>query len=162
MAQRQNKTIILGLHSLDKRFAELAKVASFAQMITALMAGGEEIAEEARSLVPVSKGGGTLRDAIGVRKAPKKRRKMGAMVEVAVIGDPARYYAHLVEFGTRAHRITAKRGGFLWIGRRMVNHPGTAAQPFMRPALDTRRGAAVDATMRVLEAEISKVAKRGI
>jgi HK97 gp10 family phage protein len=53
-------------------------------------------------------------------------------------------YAIFVEYGTRAHVITAKGGGLFWPGAahpvKSVNHPGTAAQPFMRPAADAVRG----------------------
>ena len=53
-------------------------------------------------------------------------------------------YAIFVEYGTRAHVITAKGGGLFWPGAahpvKSVNHPGTAAQPFMRPAAEAVRG----------------------
>jgi HK97 gp10 family phage protein len=54
-------------------------------------------------------------------------------------------YAIFVEYGTRAHVITAKNAGALyWPGAahpvKSVNHPGTAAQPFMRPAAEAVRG----------------------
>lgn len=44
------------------------------------------------------------------------------------------------EYGSRPHTISARAGGALsWPGAshpvRSVNHPGTPAQPFMRPAL---------------------------
>lgn len=47
--------------------------------------------------------------------------------------------AHLQEYGTAPHRITAKPGKLLaWNGKfaTSVMHPGTAPQPFMRPAVD--------------------------
>jgi len=47
-------------------------------------------------------------------------------------------YALFVEFGTRAHTIVAKfakvlTNGIKFFGKK-VNHPGTRAQPFFRPA----------------------------
>jgi hypothetical protein len=54
--------------------------------------------------------------------------------------------AHLVEFGTKAHTITAKGkkaisfGGLLF---QSVHHPGAKPHPFMRPALDQQAQAAV-------------------
>lgn len=56
------------------------------------------------------------------------------------------YVAKWVEFGTRAHRIDAKGGGWLSFGgifRRGVLHPGATPHPFLRPALQAKAGAAV-------------------
>jgi HK97 gp10 family phage protein len=50
------------------------------------------------------------------------------------------YHAHLLEYGTAPHIIKAKAadGLLVWAGgaAREVQHPGIAAQPFMRPAFD--------------------------
>ncbi len=58
------------------------------------------------------------------------------------------YIAHLLEYGTAPHVIRAKAaGGHLRFGGKAytsVNHPGTAAQPFMRPAYDETKGAVVE------------------
>lgn len=55
-------------------------------------------------------------------------------------------YAPDVEFGTKPHVIRAKPGGVLAfkVGGKMVftkevNHPGTAAQPFLFPAWEAQR-----------------------
>ncbi|HJW51465.1 MAG TPA: hypothetical protein VJ501_05590 [Burkholderiaceae bacterium] len=56
------------------------------------------------------------------------------------------YVAKWVEFGTKAHRITAKDQGWLSLGgifRKTVQHPGAKPKPFMRPALESKAGAAV-------------------
>lgn len=58
---------------------------------------------------------------------------------------PHRSIAQLVEFGTRAHNIAAKFGGwlsFMNVFRKEVAHPGARPRPFMRPALDAQAGAA--------------------
>jgi hypothetical protein len=52
-----------------------------------------------------------------------------------------------VEYGARPHDIVASPGGALfWSGAphpvTIVHHPGNAAQPFMRPALYTKRSLA--------------------
>lgn len=53
------------------------------------------------------------------------------------------WHSHMIEFGARAHRITAKnRKALQFINgtfRRSVQHPGFAPRPFLRPALDTRK-----------------------
>ena len=52
-------------------------------------------------------------------------------------------YAPHVEFGTRPHVIKVKNAKILSDGvsffGKEVNHPGTAAQPFLRPAADKNR-----------------------
>lgn len=71
-------------------------------------------------------------------------------------------YAAFVEFGTAPHVIEAKPGktlafrvGGQMIFRRRVNHPGTRAQPFVRPAfedwVDTLGQMAAEANIKRLE-----------
>lgn len=70
-------------------------------------------------------------------------------------------HAAFVEFNTRAHIIRAKNAKYLrfkmggqWVFRKSVMHPGTKAQPFMRPALEEERPHFIremnDAVRRVL------------
>ena len=80
--------------------------------------------------VPVKTG--NLRDSIGVRIESGR-----------VIVGPTASYAPFVEFDTKPHKITAKNGkalSFMMGGKRVtvrsVNHPGTTAQPFVRPAFE--------------------------
>jgi HK97 gp10 family phage protein len=62
--------------------------------------------------------------------------------DVAIVGTNVEYAPH-VEYGTRPHVITVKNARVLSDGKqifgRSVNHPGTKAQPFMRPAVDKNR-----------------------
>ncbi len=67
---------------------------------------------------------------------------------------PHRSIAHLVEFGTSAHNIAAKSGGwlsFMNIFRKEIAHPGARPRPFMRPALDGQAQAAVVATAEYIK-----------
>jgi len=57
------------------------------------------------------------------------------------------WHAHILEYGAAPHTIRAKPGQVLvWNGGAayQVEHPGIAAQPFMRPAYDATKGAVVD------------------
>lgn len=105
----------------------------------AIRAGVKEIALQARANAPERTG--TL----------KKSIKYGAGVRGGLVKGRARTgvpYGHLVEFGTKAHLIVAKPGGYMRIGGRLVKsvmHPGARAKPFMTPAFDSRKGAAVRA-----------------
>ena len=66
-----------------------------AQVTTAVHAGGEMIAEDARMRVPVDEG--DLQDAIHVRKAELEAH--------VVAGNSEIYYGHMVEFGARSGPI---------------------------------------------------------
>lgn len=66
--------------------------------------------------------------------------------------------AHLQEYGTAPHTITAKPGKLLaWNGgfATSVRHPGTAPQPFMRPAVDSKMGEVVNGIRRDLRLALS-------
>lgn len=107
----------------------------------------ERVTQEAKRLCPVSPHGsgenrsGHLRSSIGMDLGRDERglyAQIGTNVE----------YGLFVELGTRPHVIESKgpwplrnrRTGEVF-GRR-VRHPGTTAQPFLRPALDVIRGEA--------------------
>jgi HK97 gp10 family phage protein len=83
---------------------------------------------------------GTVVVAIGPRTGFRRLvRVKGKLVR----RNPTKY-AHLVEFGSRPH--TVGKGSSLRKRRqRGVMHPGVAARPFLRPALDTTAQAAIAA-----------------
>ena len=99
--------------------------------------------------------------------------------------NPSPYYAVWVEYGTAAHLIKVSdqdrptrmthnglkaysmktinkmvASGSLVIGKNfvgpVVSHPGATPRPFMRPALDTKAGAALEAVRASLQASIQK------
>src|SRR5689334_3931213 len=104
----------------------------------------EIVAQGAKRRAPVSpagsngRGPGHLRSSIGWEMGEDDR---GIYFDVQATAD----YALFVEVGTAPHVIESHgdyplrnaRTGQVF-GRR-VNHPGTAAQPFLRPALDDIR-----------------------
>ena len=71
---------------------------------------------------------------------------------------PHAYVAKWVEFGTRAHNISAKLGGwlsFMNIFRKEIAHPGTSPRPFMRPALDGQAQNAVIAAAEYMKKRLA-------
>ena len=89
----------------------------------------------AKQLAPVQTG--NLRSSIGSRF---KNSGLTGIVEATAA------HAAYVEFNTRPHIIRAKRAKYLRFKkggqvhfRKSVKHPGTTAQPFMRPALAQER-----------------------
>lgn len=133
----------------------------------ALRAGARVIRDEAKRVVPVDTG--DLRDSIKVITGRADRRTQ-RIVHVGSFGPDSRL-AHLVEFGTAVHRITAKAGkvlayisGFQRVFARSVLHPGAKPQPFLRPAGDAKAREALDTMGDVLgvgiEREAAKLGRR--
>ena len=140
----------------------------------ALRSGAQVIAEEAKSRVPVDSG--ELKDSIRVRAGRIRNGKVmyyvqaGSSKPIKKKGPNGKveyknpWYAHLVEFGVRAHVIIAggatKAGKVLASAARVlgekVDHPGTQAKPFMRPALDNKADDAIGRVAEYLRARIAR------
>jgi len=156
--------VVKGMADLSKFLETLPQKLAANVVRGSLRAGAKVIEAQAKANAPVGPpneenvrlyGGyqGALRDSIrvGVRikgdrvtasiKAGGKRSK-GADV----------FYAHMVEFGTKAHILRGKFAGS-W-------HPGTAPRPFMRPALDSQATAAVIAAAEYMKKRLAT--KEGI
>lgn len=122
-------------------------------MRAALRAGANEFKEEAKLRVPVDEG--DLKASIRVTT----RTKRGTVYASLKVGGKRAPHAHLVEFGTAAHKITAKRQSalsFNGVAVREVDHPGAKAQSFMRPAADSRPPAAVAAVAAKIRERLTK------
>jgi hypothetical protein len=111
----------------------------------------QTVVQGAKRRAPVSprgsngRGSGYLRSNIGWRYG---RDSFGlyVVVESTARTPDGKPYALFVEIGTRPHEIRSK-GPYPLRNRqtgqvfgRVVQHPGTAAQPYLRPALDDIRG----------------------
>jgi HK97 gp10 family phage protein len=91
------------------------------------------MAQDMQAIVPVDTG--NLKSAIKVTKEGEGRYRVGPDLVQAP-------YAWFVEFGTKPHIIEAKPGKTLrfqkdgkTIYTKRVRHPGTRAQPYVRPVL---------------------------
>lgn len=108
----------------------------------ALRAGAAEFRTAAKANVPVDSG--ALRRSIKVTTGSKNGR-VTARLKVGGVLAP---HAFLVEYGTKPHKIKAKKDGALTVGGNLVaevDHPGARPRPFMRPAFDTKPPAAIAA-----------------
>ena len=122
-------------------------------MRSALRAGARVIANEAKANVPV--GDGDLKRSIKVSTGGKR----GNVYAKVKAGDQKAWYYRFVEFGTAAHTIQPKNkkalffnGGFA----HSVVHPGAKAKPFMRPALDSKSGEAIQAVGEQIRKRLNK------
>ncbi len=147
------ETTIEGLSELDRMLKELPAKLEGTVVRGGLRAGATVLQKAARELAPVRTG--KLRASIKVSTGIRNGR---VYARVRAGGKDA-FYAHMVEFGTAAHVIQGKRGGWLNIGGRWalkVNHPGSMMKPFMRTAVDGFQGDAVDAMAAYLRERIPR------
>ncbi|ATQ74854.1 hypothetical protein CR152_10210 [Massilia violaceinigra] len=111
-------------------------------MRSALRAGAVVIRDEAKANVPVDQG--LLQKSVRISSGTKR----GTVTGTVKAGGRMAPHAHLVEYGTRPHKIEPKNAGALAINGtpfRSVEHPGARPQPFMRPALDAKAPQAIEA-----------------
>lgn len=133
---------IKGLAELERALSELPAKIERNILRGALRAAAKPVADEARRVA--ARVSGDLQASIRV----SSRVRAGRPVAFVKAGDKKAFYAHMVEGGTQAHFIkpkTAKSLFFAGIRKQVVNHPGARKRPFLRPALDVKAGAAVEA-----------------
>lgn len=125
---------VKGLRELDAFLQAMPAKMEANVLRGALRAGAKPVLESARANAPVKTG--TLREGL---KITGRSRRGRVTASVKATGKHA-YLARWLEYGTAAHSITAKKGGWLFFGKfaKSVQHPGIKPRPFMRPALDTR------------------------
>lgn len=117
-------------------------------MRNALAQGVKVLRDEARLQVSDTTETGALRKAIKTTR--DTRRKTGQVVAKVKLKGRHSYLGLYMEYGVRPHVISVVDGeGSLKIGNNFVGaevmHPGFIAKPFLRPALDSKAGAAIDA-----------------
>lgn len=126
----------------------------------ALRAGARVIAKEAKTRVPVDTG--ALKKSIRVVTG-KTREGARVYVTAGAGGKHDAFYAHMVEFGTKAH--FTQKGGATKVGQFALTkaeagrHPGSRPQPFMRPAIDLKGEEAIAQVGITIAANIEKLGK---
>ena len=160
---------VIGADRLPKALASLPVKMQRKAVRKALNFAATPIIKSARSLVPVDDG--DLKRSLGKKVKVAKRPEQGATL---TIGPRTKYagqtpgkrpasYAHLVEFGTAPHQIEAKP--VLTIGplqiRGVVQHPGAAPRPFLRPAFEASKSVALRRFSDKLGKEMERLAEKG-
>lgn len=122
----------------------------------ALRQGANVVKDQAKQNVPVASG--LLRDGLKV----STRSSRGVVTASVKATGKHGYIAKWIEYGTAAHDIAAKDGGSLFFGgifADKIEHPGSRAKPFLRPALE---GKSQEALVAVGEAIKKRLTKQGI
>lgn len=172
---------VTGLKDLNRALKQLGGRTAEKAARTGIAKMAQVIRKEMRDRAP--KDSGNLRDHIRY-KIRKARERNGFYGRVGVMGGTKGmkkkdgysgfpFYATFIEYGTAPHRLpseTVGRGrGKRTNHRRIkfdgkvfasVNHPGTRAQPFLRPAFEATKKRAVDEAAPRIWKEIEKQAKK--
>lgn len=149
---------IKGLSELQKYLDTLPAKIEKNVVRGAMRAGMKVVLPVVQSMVPTK---------TGLLKAGLKlgtRSRGGRVTAYVKATGPHAYLARWMEYGTKAHRISGRKGGFLSFGGKVVkavDHPGIKdPKKFMRPALDSQAGAAVVAAAQYMKARLAS--KHGI
>ena len=143
---------VKGLADLNKFLQQLPAKVEQSVLRGALRAGANVVMAEAKANVPVDSG--QLRDGLKVSTSSRRGR---VTAKVKATGKHA-FIAPWLEYGTAAHKITAKKGKGLFFGGlfvKGVQHPGSRPKPFMRPALDGRAQDAVVAAAQYMKRRLA-------
>lgn len=144
---------VKGLDELQKLLDTLPSKMEANVMRGALRAGMKPVLESARS--NVRKRSGKLAEGL---KIGTRKRGYQMVSRLQAKGEHG-YLAPWIEYGTSPHIIKGPlRFGKRWY--RNVRHPGARPYPFMRPALDSRKGAALRATGEYIKRRLAR--KHGI
>lgn len=120
---------------------------------SALRAGANVFKEAVKANIPVVEG--DLKRSARVTTKTKK----GTIYAYLKIGGRKAPHAHLLEFGTRPHKINPKGAGGLKIGAQFVgavNHPGAKPHPFARNAFDEKPRQAIAAVAAQIRKRLTK------
>jgi HK97 gp10 family phage protein len=142
---------IKGGAELNKFLQQLPAKIEQSVLRGALRAGANVVMAEAKANVPVASG--QLRDGLKVSTSSRRGR---VTAKVKATGKHA-HIAPWLEYGTAAHKITAKGKGMFFGGLfvKGVQHPGSRPKPFMRPALDGRAQDAVVAAAQYMKRRLA-------
>lgn len=135
-----------GRSELMRQFADLSEQARSKVLRGAVTDAAEVIRAEAEVRVPVGETGNLLSSLV-VKPGKVSRVFAGAIVGHTRKGS----HAHLVEFGTQPHDITRANGG-------VVKHPGAKPRPYMFPAFESKRAAAVQVIESAMSEAVREVA----
>ncbi|MBF0417205.1 MAG: HK97 gp10 family phage protein [Magnetococcales bacterium] len=164
---------------MDEVVSTLKKFAPRVQangLRAAVYAGSKVIADEAKRMAHVKTG--TLKRAIIVTRdrkistgpvqgmkitvrQGKKYRKVSEKTGKNLSQDA--YYAKWVEFGTKASpgRKPRKKKSGIWTKGKRAKRGGNAAYPFMSPAFERKKMAAIDAVKERLKKAVEDASNQG-
>lgn len=163
-----NKLIVLGLKDVMAKLEELPTRMGVNVARRGLVKAAGVIRDEARAQVP-KRTGKLAKSIVAESRRTQNQHEYRASVTIRKAkkgskGQNPRRYAHLVEFGVAPHFIgkgsrravrTKNRVTVINRGHGTM-HPGHPADPFLRPAFDTKKEEAVRAFHNTILSETAK------
>lgn len=144
-----------GFEKFEAMLNQLPEDIASKAAIKALKDGAKIVLEEAQSLVPEG-ATGKLADSLAIKivKGGLPTYRVYARRKKGFGG----WHANIVELGTAPHKIfnVLVKGKFF----KEIDHPGSPPQPFMRPALLTKKNEALKAIFGNLMKHITSTVKR--
>lgn len=136
----RTRITLTGDKQIDKILEQMPKELSEKTMLSAHKANAKLLLNAAKQLVPQKEG--DVQDSLAIVTEKKGLEKGTVYVGPRKNKPWEGWKAPFLEFGTTSHTIELKRGekkslsdGRTFFGK-SIRHPGTPAQPFMRPAFD--------------------------
>jgi len=149
---------ITGLDELERSLKDFPLRVAKNIVARTVYAGAAIVRNEARAICPVRTG--ALRRSIRIKRSRSPR---GSFQVVYNVG-PGLWYGRLVEYGTKAHKITPRFKKAIKIGEVLgewASHPGAGKRPYLRPAFDKSTRNIIEAMRAKLKAGIdAEYAKR--
>jgi HK97 gp10 family phage protein len=145
-----------GMAELAETLKEFPVKLEVQVMASALRGGAKVVQQQAISNVPVRSG--DLRDSIKIKRRTNK--KSGFLNLQVTAGNKKAWYAHIVEFGSKAHVIRASKQKSLLIStvlREVVHHPGSSPSGFMRRAFDQTANGAIQEVARLTQKGVERL-----
>lgn len=93
-----------------------------------------------------------------LRYKVSRDRRGGFTAKVGAFNDA--FYAKFLEDGTKAHKISGKKGGRLRINgnvRPQANHPGTRGTKFLSKSFQASRKRAIEEAGKIMMKELAKL-----
>ena len=154
MAGDEFKVDVSGLEGVERAMRALDRSVRNDLAERAARAGAKVLERGVAARIPRGTGSRHMADSIDSKAVVLNR---AVLVEVGGKAPDGSLF-HLVEFGTSPHSIEQPKLG------RTIEHPGAAAKPFMRPAVDEDGPEAVKVTGktlgRLIEAEAARQRRR--
>lgn len=154
---------IQGFKEMDQLLNLLPEQVARKLADNAVRAGGNLLAKKVDEKAP-----GSIKGEIVVKKDKKSQHSVGYKIGVS----KKVHIAHLIEFGTAPHKIaTGKKSkrkkrnkkvlsdGSKFFGNE-INHPGTKAEPFFRPALEENQAEYLKKVGQILARGLAREAAR--
>lgn len=120
----------------------------------AVRAGARVIQAEAEA------NAGAIGSGNGKHTAIKISQRKAGRIEAMIGPSKRKWFYRYFETGTTAHEITGRplvfEGDEGLVVTGAVTHPGMAARPWLRPAFDTQREAAVEAVGKFLKTAVEE------